>query len=142
MWADSLQLLERVHLAELATWGGFSVLIGTALVLALRLRRTEAPIIAHMALQCALWGAIELAWALAARPHVPLRDYGSALHLVQRLWIIIELEAAGAVVGLTLAWGGWTLGRRLALAGAGIGIAVQCAALLVLDLMLVRGIHL
>lgn len=142
MWADSLQLLERAHLAELATWGGFSVLIGTALILALRFRRTDAPIIAHVALQCALWGAIELAWALAARPHVPLRDYDHALHLAQRLWILIELEAAGVIVGLTLAWGGWSLGRRLALAGAGIGIAMQCAALFALDLMLVRGIQL
>jgi len=142
MWSDTLQTLERAHLAELAVWGAVSLAIGIALLLPLLIRRARAPLIAHFALQCVLWGAIELAWVLAARGQVPLRDYAGALRLAGNLWLVIEMAAAGVVIGATLAWGGWAFGRRLALAGAGIGIVVQSTALLVLDFIFVRGIHL
>jgi hypothetical protein len=39
-------------------------------------------------------------------------------------------------VGVSLAITGWKLGRRLGLVGAGIGVVVQGAALLLLDLLL------
>lgn len=142
MWADTLQTLERAHLAALGVWGFVSLALGILLLLPILIRRTKAPLIAQFALQCALWGAIELAWALAARGQVPMRDYAAALRLAGHLWIFVEMAAAGVVVGATLAWGGWVFGRRLALSGAGIGIAVQSAALLALELIFVSAIHL
>ena len=142
MWADTLQTLERTHLTELAIWGSLSLTLGLLLLLPILFRRTQAPLIAHFALQCAVWGAIELSWALAARGQIPMRNYASALRLAGHLWLCIEMAAAGIVVGATLAWGGWVFGRRLAIAGAGIGIAVQSAALLALDLTFVSAIHL
>jgi hypothetical protein len=142
MWSDTLQTLERAHLTALAVWGSASLAIGLLLLLPLLIRRARAPIIAQFALQCALWGSIELAWVLAARTQVPLRDYASALQLAGSLWLVIEMAAAGVVIGATLAWGGWAFGRRLTFVGSGMGIAVQSAALLVLDIIFVRGIHL
>jgi hypothetical protein len=142
MWADSLQALERTHLLALGAWGGASVLIGILLLLPLLARRVQAPLAVHFALQCVLWGAIELGWALARFGHVPLRDYASALRLAGNLWVVVECAAAGIVIGATLAWGAWRFGRRLAHAGAGIGIALQSFALLALDLIFVRGIRM
>lgn len=142
MWADTLQALERTHLLALGAWGGASVLIGLLLLVPLLARRVQAPLAVHFAVQCVLWGAIELAWVLAAYGRVPLRDYSSALRLSGHLALIIEAAAAGILIGATLVWGGWVLGRRLSLVGAGIGVAMQSAALLLLDLIFVRGIHL
>ena len=142
MWADTLQALERAHLLALGSWGVVSVLIGILLLVPLLVRRAQAPLLRHFALQCALWGAIEIAWALARFRRVPLRDYASAHGLAGHLWLVVGGAAAGIVMGATLAWGGWAFGRRLAHVGAGIGIALQSAALLALELIFVRGIRL
>lgn len=142
MWADTLQALERAHFTRLMVWGGLSVLSGLFLLLPLYLRRVRAPLAIQFATQCLLWGAIVLAWSLFAYGHVPLRDYESALWLVRTLWLAIEAEAAGILIGATLAWSGWAFGKRPGVAGAGVGIAAQSAALLVLDLIFVRGIRL
>ena len=142
MWADTLQTLERTHLLALGAWGSASVLIGITLLVPLMVRRVHAPLAIHFALECVLWGVIELAWALTAYGHVPLRDYASALRLARHLWVVVECVAGGIVIGATMAWGAWAFGRRLALAGAGIGIALQSLALLLLGLIFVRGIRL
>ena len=142
MWADTLQSLERTHLTELGAWGLVSVLTGVLLLVPLAVRRVQSPLAIHFAMQCMLWGAIELAWVLVTRGRVPMRDYAGALRLAGNLWLFIEMAAAGVVIGATLVWGGWAFGRRLTIVGAGIGIAVQSAALLALELMFVRGIHL
>lgn len=142
MWADSLQSLELAHLTGLAIWASVSLAVGALLLVPLLVRRSSAPLIAQFAVQCVLWGAIELAWVLAARERVPLRDYAGALRLAGNLWLTIEMAAAGIVIGATLVWGGWVFGRRLMLVGAGMGIAVQSAALFALDLIFVRGIRL
>jgi hypothetical protein len=142
MWADTLQSLEREHVLRLIAWGGLSVLSGTALLLLLVPRRIKAPLAVHFAVQCVLWGAIVLAWGLIAYRHVPVRDYGSAYALARTLWFAIGAEIGGIAIGATLAVGGWAFGRRLSAAGAGFGVAVQSAALLVLDLIFLRGIHL
>jgi ABC-type spermidine/putrescine transport system permease subunit II len=73
---------------------------------------------------------------------VPLRDYGSAYALWRSLLFAVGAEIGGVVIGVTLAVGGWAFGKRLSTTGAGIGIAVQSAVLLVLDLIFLHGINL
>lgn len=142
MWADTLQAFESRHLLLLIEWGGASVLIGALLLLVLSLRRIRAPLLSHFAIQCALWGAAELAWGAFAYRDVPLRDYEGAAELARKLWMAVGLEAGGILLGLTLAIGGWSHVKRLGVVGSGIGIVAQASALLVLDLIFVRAIHL
>jgi len=142
MWADTLQAFEAQHLLLLIAWGGASVLIGVLLLLVLSLRRIKAPLVSHFAIQCALWGAAELAWGAFAYRDVPLRDYEGAAELARELWVAVGLEAGGILLGLTLAIGGWSHVKRLGVVGSGIGIVAQASALLVLDLILVRAIRL
>ncbi|HEV7705514.1 MAG TPA: hypothetical protein VGO46_14555 [Gemmatimonadaceae bacterium] len=124
------------------SWGGASVLIGVLLLLVLRLAKIRAPLASHFAAQCALWGAGALLWGWYARQDVPLRDFDAAASLARELWIAIALEAGGVVIGLTFAWFGWSFGKRIGGIGTGIGIAAQAGALLFLDLLFVRAIHL
>ena len=49
---------------------------------------------------------------------------------------IIGLDVGYTLVGATRITLGWTLGRRLGLVGAGIGVVVQGCALALLDLVL------
>ena len=142
MWADTLQAYEARHLLLLIESGGASVLIGILLLAVLSLRRIKAALVSHFAIQCAFWGAAELAWGAFAYRDVPLRDYEGAVELARELWIAVGLEAGGLLLGLTLAVGGWSHVKRLGVVGSGIGIAVQASALLVLDLIFVRAIHL
>jgi hypothetical protein len=142
MWADTLQAFEAQHLLLLMRWGGASVLISVLLLLVLSLRRIKAPLLSHFAIQCALWGAAELAWGAFAYGDVPLRDYEGAIELARELWVAVGLEAGGILLGLTLAIGGWSHIKRLGVVGSGIGIVVQASALLVLDLIFVRAIRL
>lgn len=142
MWADTLQTLEQQHFLRLLAWGGASVLIGTLLLLGLKLARTRAPLASHFAAQCVLWGAGALIWGAVARQNVPLRDYDAAATLTRWLWLAIALETGSIVVGITFAWFGWAFGKRIGAVGTGIGIVAQASALLVLDLILVRAIHL
>jgi len=142
MWADTLQTFERQHLLQLLEWGGASVLIGCLLLFFLSLRRIKAPLLSHFGIQSVLWGAAELVWGAFAYRDVPLRDYEGAASLARVLWVAIGFEAGAILLGFTLAIGGWTYVKRLAVVGAGIGIIVQASALIVLDLILVRAIQL
>jgi hypothetical protein len=142
MWADTLQSLEQQHFLQLAAWGAVSVLIGALLLLVLQIGRMRAPLASHFAIQCAIWGAAALIWGAYRYQSVPLRDYDSAASLARWLWLAIALGAGGIVVGITFAWGGWAFGRRIGAIGTGIGLVVQASALVFLDLILVRAIHL
>jgi hypothetical protein len=142
MWADTLQTLERQHYLQLMVWGAASVLTGVLLLIALRIAKSRAPLASHFATQCLAWGAAILAWGWYASIDVPLRDYDAAASLARRLWIALALEAGSIVIGLTFAWFGWSFGKRIGSVGTGIAIIVQAGALLVLDLLLVRAIHL
>lgn len=142
MWADTLQAFESRHLLLLTEWGGGSVLVGALALLVLSVARIRAPLLSHFAIQCALWGAAELAWGAIAMRDVPLRDFEGAAELARELWIAIGLEAGGVLFGLTLAIGGWSRVKRLGVVGSGIGIVVQASVLLILDLILVRAIRL
>lgn len=140
MFADTLLDLERAHLLRILIWGAGSVLAGTLLLLLVTLRRAvgPAPLLRHFALQTAAWGAIDLALVLFGLRGLALRDHAGATQLDRVLWLNLGLDVGYVAVGVTLAVVGWSLGRRLGLVGAGLGVVVQGAALFLLDLVVVR----
>jgi hypothetical protein len=140
MWADALLTLERTHLLRLALWGGASVVIGTIVLALLSVRGRKSPLLQHFAIQTAAWGAVDLAICAWAWRGLTLRDLDSATSLVNVLWLNVGLDAGYVGIGLTLAICCWTLGRRFAGVGAGLGIIVQGLALALLDLVLLAEI--
>jgi hypothetical protein len=134
MWSDTLLAAERAHLTRLLAWGAASVVAGSVVLLLLAARRGRSPLLLHFAIQTLVWGAIDLALALAARRGLAQRDVSGATRLDRLIWFNNGLDVGYVAVGLTLAIVGWLLGRRLGLIGGGIGVVVQGLALLVLDL--------
>lgn len=163
MWADTLLAAERAHLMWLALWGGMSMLTGAALLALLRLQRgssqshSRAPLLVHFAAQGLAWGALELAFAALALRRLALRDLAGATQLARQLWLKAGIEAGAVAVGVTLVIVGWRFAARstggvsgapgrssttppsaqvpeLGAVGAGIGIVVQAAVLLAMDL--------
>ena len=136
MWSDTLIAAERAHLVRLIAWGVASVVAGTALLALVALRRGApggSPLLANFAVQCAAWGAIDLAIAAVAWRGLAERDFASATRLDRLLWLNTGLDVGYVAVGIALAVVGWQLGRRFGLVGAGAGVVVQGLALLVLD---------
>jgi hypothetical protein len=136
MWADTLLALERVHLLRLVVWGAASLLVGSILLALLRLRRHQSPLLYHVALQTALWGAIDLVLALLGLRRLELRDLAGATRLDRFLWLNVGLDAGYVMVGLTLLVVGWRAPQRPGLVGAGLAVMTQGSALAILDLLL------
>jgi len=136
MWADTLLAAERTHLLRLALWGAASLLVGTALVVMLRIRQPESALVKHFGIQTAIWGAVELGAALLLMRSLALRDLSGATQLDRLLWMNIGLAVGYALVGITLVVIGSRVVRRFGLVGAGIAIVVQGAALAAMDLLL------
>jgi len=152
VWSDSLLLAERSHLIRLLAWGAGSVLAGGAILVVLLAgaRRGRggggtaggrdvgtSPLLTHFAIQTAAWGAVDLALAASAWRGLAMRDLDGATKLDRLLWLNAGLDVGYVAVGVTLALAGWLLGRRVGAVGAGIGVVVQGAALLVLDAKLI-----
>ena len=137
MWSDTLLALERAHLLRLLLWGGMSIVAGTGLLVWLTLRRHDSPLLRAFSIQASLWGVLHLAIAGRGMVRLADRDLASALRLDRVLWFSAGLDVGLILVGLTLAAAGWIIGRRLGAVGAGIGVLVQGAGLLVLDLRFV-----
>jgi len=140
MFADTLLALERAHLTRLLVWALGSILSGSLLLALVAVRRAAGPLplLQHFAIQTAAWGAVNLAIVLWAQRGLKLRDHAGARSLDRILWLNLGLDAGYIAVGITLAVAGWVLGRRLGAVGAGLGVAVQGAALFLLDLLLIR----
>jgi hypothetical protein len=136
MWADTLLAAERAHLLRLLAWAALSVLPGTGLLAVAGARGTDGGLLRHFALQTAAWGAVEGAIVALAWRGLALRDYVAAMRLDRMLWLDLGLDIGYIGIGATLAIAAWAMGRRAAPAGAGIGIALQGCALLVLHLLL------
>jgi hypothetical protein len=134
MWADTLLAAERTHLLRLILWGGVSLILGATLRVFLKVRGERSALLEQFAIQTALWGAIELALSANALRSVGLRDLAGATQLDRFLWLNIGLELGYVLVGLTLLFIGWRFERRPGLIGAGVGVAVQGAALIILHL--------
>jgi hypothetical protein len=136
MWADQVLAFEKAHLARLLLWGGMSLTLALAAWSYLRIKRLDLPLLRHFAIQTGAWGAIDILLALAARPTLKLRDYDGVTSLDRFLWFNCGLDVGYIAVGVTLAWCGWKLARSRGLVGAGLGVGIQGAALLLLDLRL------
>jgi hypothetical protein len=134
MWSDTLMLAERAHLSRVFLWGASSVVAGTLLLALLTVRRIRSPLLLHFAIQTAAWGAIDLIITVFARRGLAMRDVSGATRLDRFIWFNNGLDVGYIAVGFTLAILGWSLGRRLGLVGAGVGIVVQGLGLLILDL--------
>lgn len=136
MWADTLLAAERAHLLRLALWGAASLLVGTALVAMLHLRRSRSSLLTHFGIQTGAWGAVELGVALLLLRSLALRDLSGATRLDRRVWMNIGLDVGYALVGITLIVIGWRVVRRFGLVGAGMAIVLQGSALAAIDLLL------
>jgi hypothetical protein len=117
-------------------WGAASVLIGSALLAALRVGRHRSALLEHFGIQTAAWGSIELVIALLSHRSLGLRDLAGATRLDRLLWLNIGLDVGYVLVGIALAVLGWRALRRHGLIGAGIGVLLQGTALALLDLVL------
>ncbi len=137
MWADQVLSFERAHLARLLLWGVASIVTGVGCWAFLRTQALELPLLRHFAIQTGAWGAIDTVLALASRPRLVLRDYDGVTSLDRFLWLNCGLDIGYIAVGITLAWCGWKLARSRGLLGAGLGVGIQGAALLLLDLRFV-----
>ncbi len=137
MWSDTLLALERAHLVRLLAWGGTSMLVGSALYVLLTVRRADSALLRHFAIQTCAWGLVSLAIAATGMARLAERDLASATRLDRILWLSVGLDFGLVLVGITLAATGWGLARRLGMVGAGIGVVVQGAGLLLLDLRFV-----
>ena len=134
MFSDTLLHLERSHLLRLLAWGALSVVLGTLLFAIGYPGRRRSPLLLHFGLQHATWGAVVLVLAGLGWRGLALRDVAAATRLDRIVWLNIGLDVGYVAVGVTLALVGWTLGRRLALVGAGMGVIVQGLGLAILDL--------
>jgi hypothetical protein len=136
MWADQVLAFEKAHLARLLFWGLSSLVIGLGCWAFWRLKRLDVPLLRHFALQTGAWGAVDVVLALAARPTLKLRDYDGVTSLDRFLWFYCGLDVGYIAVGITLAVCGWKLAKSRGMVGAGLGVVIQGAALLLLDLRL------
>jgi hypothetical protein len=136
MWADQVLAFERAHLARLLIWGIASIVTGAGCWAFLRQQGIDSPMLRHFAIQTGAWGAIDALLALVARPTLALRDYDGVTRLDRFLWFNCGLDVGYIAVAITLAICGWRLARSKGLIGAGIGVGIQGAALLLLDLRL------
>ena len=137
MWSDTLLALERAHLLRLLVWGATSIVAGTTLYAVLMLRRTGSELLRHFAVQTSAWGLLSAAIAATGMLRLSERDLAAATRLDRLLWFSVGLDIGLVLIGVTLASAGWILGRRLGPVGAGIGVMVQGAGLLALDLRFV-----
>ncbi len=134
MWADTLLRAEQQHLLRLLVWAALSIVAATALAATLTARRIRSPLLRHFALQTAVWGIVIGAVAAIGLRGAALRDLAGAARLERLVWMNVGLDAGYVGIGATLALTAWLLMRRMSLVGAGVGIAAQGLALLVLEL--------
>lgn len=138
MLSSTLMALERSHLELLAMWGLASLLAGGAVLAALALARAHAVLLRHFALQMLGWGLLELAFTGIRWHALAARDYAGAVRLTTIVAATVALGATATGAGLTLAVAGRRLTARVALVGAGTAITLQGAALVMLDVPLLR----
>jgi hypothetical protein len=140
MYADALLAAEQRHLLVVGIWGVASCVAGIILLLLIRLRRHTSPLLLHFALQMTLWGMAIAASAAIRWTGVSMRDVSGAARLDRMLWFSSGVEIGIAATGFAIAATAWMVARRLAGVGAGLAIAAQGLALMVLDLQFITQI--
>ena len=111
------------------------MIAGTALLAWLTAAgRSGSALLRSFAIQTGAWGLVSALIAGLGLLRLADRDLVSATRLDRMLWFSVGLDVGIILVGITLAVTGWIVGRRLSAVGAGIGVLVQGAGLVVLDL--------
>ena len=136
MWADTLLHAEQQHLLRLLLWSGLSVIAGTAAITTIAIQRLRSPLLAHFSLQMIGWGVVIAAIAAFEWHGLHLRDVSGEIRLERLLWMNIGLDAGFVGIGAVLGAAGRLLARNVGAVGAGVAIAVQGLALLLIDLQL------
>lgn len=137
-YADTLLVIERLHITLLMTWSILSVGLGAMLLAYAWKRRAHLPVFMGFGGTVAGWGAIGAAAATFQRQQLHLRDYAAAVALQDGAKGGAAYGVLFVVLGLTILWLGAARGRSRLLMGAGLGVAVQGGALAVLDLLLLQ----
>ena len=124
---------ERQHLIRLGAWAGTSAIGGTVLLVT----GWKDPFKRHLGIQSIGWSLINGAIVAAS-----WTGTGQPKTADERAWsrefinLNLGLDVGYVGVGLTMTWSGLQDPQRRGLAGAGLGISIQGAALLVLDAIL------
>ena len=137
MFADTLFAAERLHLVRLLGWGGASVVAGTLLLLLTASARLRPQLLRAFAMQCVIWGSLELAIAAARFATLGMRDVSGAARLERLGWMQVGLYIGMALCGVAVAVTGWRVAKSLRATGAGLGILLHGVALLVFELFFV-----
>lgn len=140
MWSDTLLRAEQQHLLRLLVWAGLSIVAATGLAATLTARRIRSPLLGQFALLTAAAGVVIGAVAAISLRGAALRDLAGAARLERLVWMNVGLDIGYVGIGATLALVAWSLARRMSLVGAGVGIAIQGLALLVLELQFAAAI--
>jgi hypothetical protein len=136
VWADTLLHAEQQHLLRLLLWSGLSIIAGTAAITTIAARRLRSPLLAHFSLQIIGWGVVIGAIAAFEWHGLHLRDVSGEIRLERLLWMNVGLDAGFVGIGGVLGASGRFLARNEGAVGAGVAIAVQGLALLLIDLQL------
>jgi uncharacterized protein DUF6992 len=140
VWADTLLHAEREYVARTFLWAALSIVSGTALAAFLAAQRIKSPLLSQFALQLAGWGLVVAAVGVLEWRGLHLRDLAGATRLERATWIRVGFDAGLVGMGAVLAGAARAMGRNAAGFGAGAGLALQGAALLVLDLQFAAAI--
>jgi hypothetical protein len=136
VWADTVLSAERQYVALILVWAALSVLAATSLAVILAVRRIKSPILAHFAVQLGGWGLVLGLVGALEWQGLHLRDLAGATRLERATWARVGFDVGVVGMGAILAGASRWFGRNLAAMGAAAGLAVQGAALLVIDLQL------
>jgi len=88
----------------------------------------------QFAIQMAGWGVVIGTIAAFSFRGAALRDLAGAARLERLIWMNVGLDIGYFGIGATLAIASWLLTRRMSFVGAGVAIAAQGVALLLLEL--------
>ena len=140
MWADTILNAERQYVARMLVWAGLSIIAATTIVVMLAARRIKSPVLVHFAIQLGGWGVVLGLIGVLGWQGLHLRDLASATRLERASWLRVGFDIGVIGMGAVLFGASRCVGRSFAGMGAGAGLAVQGAALLVLDLQLVAAV--
>ena len=140
MWADTILNAERQYVARMLVWAGLSIIAATTIVVMLAARRIKSPVLVHFAIQLGGWGVVLGLIGVLGWQGLHLRDLASATRLERASWLRVGFDIGVIGMGAVLFGASRWVGRSFAGMGAGAGLAVQGAALLVLDLQLVAAV--
>jgi hypothetical protein len=131
---------ERQYVALTLAWAALSIVAATGITVLLSVRRLRSPLLAQFAAQLGGWGLVVGLIGILEWRGLHLRDLAAATRLERETWARAGFDAGVIGMGAVLLGASRTLGRNLAGMGAGAGLALQGAVLLVLDLQLIAAV--